>query len=105
MLGKEGPRKYLLVFQNNAEVRATGGLPGSVSLLNVNDGQIELTRQVTGSSFGRRSGNVLPLSAAEKQLFGSQFGEFFLNANVTPDFPRAAELWRARWEETYPTTL
>ena len=31
MLGGAGPRTYLLMVQNNAEIRATGGLPGSLS--------------------------------------------------------------------------
>ncbi|TFB67457.1 DUF4012 domain-containing protein [Cryobacterium sp. Hz9] len=29
MLGADGQRSYLLLFQNNPEVRATGGLPGA----------------------------------------------------------------------------
>lgn len=102
MLGRDEPRKYLLVFQNNAEVRATGGLPGSVSLVDVADGRIELDRQVTGSSFPRRQGSILPLTATERELFGTQMGEFFIDANFTPDFRRAADLMRARWQERFP---
>jgi len=33
MLGASGPRQFLMLVQNNAEQRATGGLPGSVVLL------------------------------------------------------------------------
>ena len=29
MLGGDGERRYLFVFQNNAEIRATGGIPGA----------------------------------------------------------------------------
>ena len=52
MLGSDGQRNYLLVFQNNAEVRATGGLPGAVTLLRVRDGELTLGRQAAGNSFG-----------------------------------------------------
>lgn len=101
MLGAEGPRSYLLVFENNAEVRATGGLPGSVSLVTADDGRIELTRQVAGNAFGQVDEPVLPLTDAETDIWGRKLGTYFLDANFTPDFPRAAALWQARWEQEY----
>lgn len=105
MLGKSGPRNYLLVFQNNAEIRATGGLPGAVSLLHADDGVLSLTKQVAASSFGEAPQPVLPLTDAEKQIYGAQLGTYFLDANFTPDFPRAASLMKARWEQVYPQKL
>ncbi|WP_447643586.1 DUF4012 domain-containing protein [Nocardioides zeae] len=101
MLGADGPRQYLLVFQNNAEIRAGGGLPGSAALLTAVDGRIELARQVAGNSFGMTDEPVLPLTDAEDEIWNRQLGTFFLDANFTPDFPRSAELWRARWEQEY----
>lgn len=101
MLGRSGERNYLLVFQNNAEVRSTGGLPGAVSVLNATDGRLALTRQVAASALGRTEAPVLPLTEAEEQIYGPQLGVFFLDANFTPDFPRTAELMKARWEQVY----
>ncbi|WP_084541397.1 DUF4012 domain-containing protein [Nocardioides alkalitolerans] len=103
MLGAEGSRNYLLVFQNNAEIRAGGGLPGAVSLVEANAGRVSLTRQVAASSFGRTDEPVLPLTDAEDEIWNRQLGTFFLDANFTPDFPRTAELWQARWEQEYET--
>ena len=65
MLGKDGERNFLLVSQNNAEVRASGGLPGAVSLLHTDDGRLALTRQTTGSDFGMTEQPVLPLTPSE----------------------------------------
>lgn len=97
MLGSDGPRNYLLVFQNNAEIRATGGLPGAVVLTEASDGRIRLVRQVAGNTMdGPRP--VLPLTEGEKVLYGPFLGRFFVNANLTPDFPRTAELMRAWWQ-------
>lgn len=101
LLGDDGERNYLLVFQNNAEVRATGGLPGSVALVSADDGALTLERQVAGNSFGRRETPVLPLTPGELNLYGVQFGTFFLNAGFSPDFSRASELWTARWQERF----
>jgi hypothetical protein len=105
ILGANGPRDYLLVFQNNAEIRATGGLPGAVSVVHTDDGAINLTRQVAANSFGETRQPVLPLTPAEKELYGPQLGTYFLDANFTPDFPRAADLMKARWEQVYPERL
>lgn len=101
MLGEDGPRHYLLVFQNNAEVRSTGGLPGAVSLVTATHGKVEMTKQVAAASFGERPEPVLPLTEAEQRIYGQQLGTYFLDANFTPDFPRTADLMRARWEEVY----
>jgi hypothetical protein len=101
MLGDSGPRDYLLVFQNNAEVRSTGGLPGAVSVLHADGGRLSLTRQVAANTLGQTDKPVLPLSPAEEQIYGQQLGVYFLDANFTPDFPRTADLMKARWEQVY----
>ncbi len=99
MLGGEGQRHYLLVMQNNAEIRATGGLPGAVSLVTADHGKLTMDKQVAGNAFGQASKPVLPLSKEETALYGAQLGTYFVDANFTPDFPRTAELMKARWEQ------
>jgi hypothetical protein len=102
MVGADGPRHYLLVMQNNAEIRATGGLPGAVALLTANHGKLTMVREVSGASFGEAPAPVLPLQPAEEKLFGENLGRYVLDANLTPDFARSADLWKARWEQTQP---
>lgn len=102
MLGADGKRNYLLIMQNNAEIRATGGLPGAVALVTADRGKIEMVREVAGGAFGEAPAPVLPVSAAETEVFGPNLGRYFLDANLTPDFPRSADLWKARWEQTQP---
>jgi hypothetical protein len=102
MLGEDEPRNYLLVFQNNAEIRATGGLPGAVSLISASHGRVRMTRQIAANMFGSTNKPVLPLTTAEKRIYGAPLGTYFLDANFTPDFPRTADLMKARWEQVYP---
>ena len=45
MLGADGPRTYLVLFQNNAEVRATGGMPGAFIVIEANDGAVTVVDQ------------------------------------------------------------
>ncbi|ANH38183.1 hypothetical protein I601_1752 [Nocardioides dokdonensis FR1436] len=105
LLGQNEPKNYLLVFQNNAEIRATGGLPGVVSVVSTDDGDITLGRQESVGGFGERATPVLPLTKDEKKVFSDKLGTFFQDANFTPDWPRAAELMRARWQELYPEQI
>lgn len=41
VLGANGPRTYLLIFQNNHEMRATGGFIGSYGIVKIIDGYID----------------------------------------------------------------
>lgn len=103
LVGADGPRDYLLVFQNNAEIRATGGLPGSWARVHAEGGELILVEQGSASRFRARATPVLPLTSAETALYGDLLGTDFRDATFTPDFPRAAELMAARWEEEVGT--
>lgn len=104
LAGADGPRDYLLVLQNNAEIRATGGMPGAWAVVHADQGKLSMTQQGTATQFGERDTPILPLSRAEVAVYDRQFGTYFQDANFTPDFPRAAELWAARWQERFPGT-
>jgi len=103
MLGADGPRDYLLIFQNNAEIRATGGMPGSWALAHAEAGKLSLTRQGTAGDFPTLDEPVLPLSEGELAVYEEPLGIYFQNPGFTPDYPRAAELWRAHWDRKFPT--
>lgn len=97
MLGADGPREYLMLVQNTAEVRATGGIPGAVVLLRAEDGAITIVDQRSGASLGDLAAPVVELSAAEQALFGDDLAADMRDVTFTPDFPRAAEIARAIW--------
>jgi hypothetical protein len=105
MLGQSGERNYVLMFQNNAEVRSTGGLPGALARLNATDGRLELKQQLTATDFAPIDSPVLPLTEAEEGIYGPQLGLFIQDANFTPDYPRTAELVKARWESEQPQPI
>lgn len=97
MLGGEEERTYLLVFQNNAELRSTGGMLGAAAPLTAEGGRIELGDVIPPADTGELDRPILPLTEDEQSLFFEQLGTYFQDANFTPDFPRAAELMAARW--------
>lgn len=99
MLGADGPRRYLLLLQTNAELRATGGLPGSISVITADDGRVELVEQVPASSMPRYDEPALELAAEDEALYSSRLGRFMGDVNLTPDFPTTAELTVEMWRQ------
>lgn len=106
LLGGDGARRYLLVVQNNAESRATGGLPGSVSVLQADRGRLRLTGQGSAPDFGAPGGPpAARLGATEERLFGAAAATDFRDTNSIPDFPRAASLMAAMAEQQRGTRV
>lgn len=92
VLGEDGEQRYLLVVQNNSEIRATGGLPGSASVVTAADGKVELGFQGDALDVDAGSGAVADFLPGEEQVFGPLLVSDFRDTNFTPDFPRAAGL-------------
>ncbi|ROQ17632.1 MULTISPECIES: DUF4012 domain-containing protein [unclassified Curtobacterium] len=101
MLGEGGAKQYLVLFQNNAELRAGGGIPGAVALLDVRDGAISLGQQASTSDFPQTDDPVLPLTTETQGLYGSITGEFIQDVTLTPRFDTSAKLAREMWKQQF----
>ncbi len=101
MLGAEGSRKYLVLVQNSAEVRATGGIAGALAVLTVDDGRISLTDQGSASEMGRFS-PPLEVDPEQEQIYSFRMASFMQSVNLTPDFPTAASTAQRMWEDRHP---
>jgi hypothetical protein len=99
MLGLDGPREYLLMSLNNAELRATGGIAGALAVVKADNGKIELGELTTATSVGEFDAPVLELSEAEQTLYGDLLGTFMQDVNYTPNFSRSGELAQSMWLE------
>ena len=101
MMGAGGERNYVLLFQNPAELRATGGISGALAQITVANGSISLTRQASSADFPKFPSPVLPLPVETRGLYGDITGQFIQDVNLTPQFPLsgelAAEMWRQRF--------
>lgn len=98
MLGGQGARDYLLVFQNNAELRSLGGMPGSFARLHADDGAIALTGQYTASDFTvtEPAGEV----PTEIATLYRETNRAISATTQIPDFSVAAELLLDYWTAT-----
>lgn len=97
MLGADGPRNYLVLFQNNAEWRSLGGIPGAMALIQTDNGAIRLAEQDSTSGFPVYAQSVVPLSEEIFSIYRSRPGRWMQNVTMIPDFtlaaPIAAEMW------------
>lgn len=97
MLGAEAPRNYLLMIQNNAEARATGGIPGALAKLTVDKGRLSLTAQTTAGALGMFTPPI-DVDPEQELVFSEFLGTSMQDVNLTPDFPTAARTARRMWE-------
>lgn len=105
MLGQNGPRNYLVIVQNNAELRSTGGIVGALALLHTQNGAITLVQQASASDFPTFEKPVLPLPAATSTLYGNITGEYIQDVTLTPRFPLSAALAGEMWERQFDTKV
>ncbi len=96
-----GPRDYLLLFQNPAELRSTGGIPGAFGLVHTEGGRMDLTQQASTPDFPRRPFPVFPLPADTQNLYGDVTGRFIQDINLTPDFTLTARLAQEMWRQEF----
>ncbi|WP_426519500.1 DUF4012 domain-containing protein [Diaminobutyricibacter sp. McL0618] len=97
MLGADGPRGILLLAQNPAELRATGGIVGSLVLIHADKGSIKLVAQASTADFPALAHPVMPLPTATEGLFGTVVGRYVQDVGATPYFPVAAQLAAKMW--------
>lgn len=92
LLGDRYPHRYLILLQNNNEIRPTGGFIGSYALIDVNEGYIEnLSVHDVYDIDGSYGGIIEP--PEEFKAFTSNWR--FRDSNYSQDFPTSAK--KARW--------
>ena len=98
MLGADGPRTYLMVSLNSAELRSAGGIVGAFAVLRAQDGAVTLVDQSSTIDLPGIAEPILPLTDEELNLDSDRLGRWVQDSVMTPDFPRSAALIAARWE-------
>lgn len=99
-LGEGGQRTYLLMFQGNSELRASGGNPASLALVTATDGRIEMTAQATSVQFANaRPESIVPLDPETEAIYSDIIGRWIPNMTATPDFPTTVNIMRGWWAD------
>lgn len=97
LLGVDSERTYLLLFQNDKELRPTGGFITAYSIMRVNNGKVE---SVASSDIYNLDGNYKPNIEAPNELRESLGGVYELSKyyylrdmNWNPDYKQTMELF------------
>lgn len=89
-LGETYDKRYLLVFQNNTEARATGGFMGSFAIVDFSQGKIKKITVPGGGTYDSESGMRRVITSPEPlQLVKSRW--YLWDANWWPDWPTSAK--------------
>jgi len=88
LLGYDSPKSYLILLQNNNELRPTGGFIGSVASLTLNKGKIEnLKIQDVYDLDGQLKGHIEPPYIVRRYL---QPHLYLRDSNFNPEFSDSA---------------
>jgi Protein of unknown function (DUF4012) len=99
MLGATGTKRYFVGFQNEAEARGTGGLPGAFGILEVSNGKPHFTRFENDSYLGRVN-TGLSFGAQYDDLYaGDATTSLYVNSDVSPHFPYVGKIWTTMWQK------
>ncbi|MFW0862285.1 MAG: DUF4012 domain-containing protein [Candidatus Komeilibacteria bacterium] len=88
LTGTLEPKRYLLVFQNSNELRATGGFMGSFALLDMAKGEIQ--------DLSIPGGGLYDLESQVREMVVAPYPHQLLGARW--------QIWDANWWSDWPTT-
>lgn len=91
MLGADGERRWLVLLQNPAEARGSGGFIGGYAIIRAVGGRLTLERSGTS---GELAQHRIPIKGApqDARLLWGDLLDAWNEANLSPHFPVTAEL-------------
>nr|WP_075576464.1 DUF4012 domain-containing protein [Olsenella timonensis] len=97
MLGADGQtRTYIVIAQNNSELRSTGGLPGAWGTVSVTDGAISMGEF---QSILHADGLQVEATAEERAATMTNVDTDPAQVNCIPDFSRVGKLAKDYWAQ------
>ena len=100
-LGADGPRRYVFGASNPAELRGTGGLIGAYAILTLDHGRLSFSDFRPIQSLPRPDVSDVPSPSPEYadhyDFYRSGLG-LWVNTNMTPDYPLAADAFWLTYE-------
>ena len=104
LLGSEGPRTYVVMFLNNAELRSLGGSATTFAEITLDNGAIGApTVQPAGygNMIPHPDFSVIPLSEEFEAIYAKSLGRWIANATLRPSEDTAAQIVQAEWARMY----
>lgn len=104
ILGVNGEKKYLIIFQNNMEIRPSGGFIGSYALAKINKGKmISFDIHDVYDADGQLKGHVEPPFAVRRHIPSAHL--YLRDSNFDPDFAKSASMSALLFREETDTDV
>lgn len=97
VLGQSGSHKWLVVLQNLAEARGTGGILGAYAVLDVDDGHLAMAASGSDRDLIPTPVPFTGLPEDVTTLWGQSIDDI-RSVNVSPNFPYAGRLYANSWK-------
>lgn len=91
MLGVDSPRKYLVLFQNDAELRATGGFITAYAIIQVDKGKISTIQSDDIYALDNKFTKKIPAPDPIKKYLPKVPYWYLRDQNLSPDFKVSME--------------
>jgi hypothetical protein len=104
MLGADGQRQWMVLLQQDAEARGTGGLVGAFAVLTTDQGRITLKQAASRATLDR--GPAIPagfIPSGVRAVYREDLTEWS-DFNASPDFAYTGELVNAGWNRRKDST-
>lgn len=100
ILGKDGEKTYLILFQNDKELRATGGFLTAYAIFTVKDGKMKIGRSEDIYSLDD-SIAVHPQAPKEILTYHKEVSKFNIrDSNLSPDLPSSIDLFNSLYKKS-----
>lgn len=97
LLGKNGSRTYLVLVQNPAELRSSGGMVGNAAAVTADNGKVHIGKFASTIDWTIPDNPLDDQVNKERVVFGSTFDQYAQTTTIDPDFKRVAQLNKYLW--------
>lgn len=100
MLGKDSPRKYLILFQNDAELRPTGGFLTAYAIIEVSNGKVKLVESNDIYTLDEKFTQKIPAPEPIKKYLPNVPYWYLRDQNLSPDFKASMDTFYPNYKLT-----
>lgn len=100
LIGTTGPKNYLIIIQNDKEIRPSGGLLGGYAFLSMENGSFRLVKSGDISFLDKEvKSDRLPAPEFISRFLGEK-SLYLRDSNYSPDFKKSASTFLELWYNT-----
>lgn len=100
IFGKDREKTYLILFQNDKELRATGGFLTSYAVFKIKDGKLEVGKSEDIYTLDQTIGSH-PAAPSEILTYHKNVYQFYIrDSNLSPDFVKSIDLFNSLYNKS-----